>query len=145
MVLGYITNESGRFYVYVANRVELIRSMSTPEQWRYVETDLNPAELATRGVASSKLGEMIWLVGPEFLRKPERTHPTDETFALTASDREVRKAAFSARVNKYHEEEPDLGTERFEKFSCSAILRLVTPIEYPSFPSPSIGQFFIYL
>ena len=34
VVLGYITNESRRFYVYVANRVELIRSMSTPEQWR---------------------------------------------------------------------------------------------------------------
>ena len=34
VVFGYITNESRRFYVYVANRVELIRSMSTPEQWR---------------------------------------------------------------------------------------------------------------
>ena len=33
VVLGFITNESQRFYVYVANRVELIRSMSTPEQW----------------------------------------------------------------------------------------------------------------
>ena len=57
VVLVYITNESRRFYVYVANRVELIRSMSTPEQWRYVETDLNPADLATRGVPSSKLME----------------------------------------------------------------------------------------
>ena len=69
VVLGYITNESRRFYVYVANRVELIRSMSTPEQWRYVETDLNPADLATRRVPSSKLMEMNWLLGPEFLRK----------------------------------------------------------------------------
>ena len=36
VVLGYITNESRRFYVYVANRVELIRSMSTLEQWRLI-------------------------------------------------------------------------------------------------------------
>ena len=86
VVLGYITNESRRFYVYVANRVELIRSMSTPEQWRYVETDLNPADLAMRGVPSSKLIEPSWLVGPEFLCKPERTLPTNETFALVTSD-----------------------------------------------------------
>ena len=117
VVLGYITNESRRFYVYVANRVELIRSMSTPEQWRYVETDLNPADLATRGVPSSKLMETSWLVGPEFLREAERTLPTNETFALVASDPEVRKAVFSASVNTYEEEEPDLGAERFKKFS----------------------------
>lgn len=117
VVLGYITNESRRFYVYVANRVELIRSMSTPEQWRYVETDLNPADLATRGVPSRKLMETSWLVGPEFLREPERTPPTNETFALVASDPEVRKAVFSASVNTHEEEEPDLGAERFKKFS----------------------------
>ena len=117
VVLGYITNESRRFYVYVANRVELIRSMSTPEQWRYVETDLNPADLATRGVPSSKLMETSWLVGPEFLRKPERTLPTNEMFALVASDPEVRKAVFSASVSTQEEEEPDLGAERFKKFS----------------------------
>ena len=34
VVLGYIANESRRFYVYVANRVQIIRSLSTPEQWR---------------------------------------------------------------------------------------------------------------
>jgi len=50
VVLGYITNESRRFYVYVANRVQMIRSLSTPEQWRYVESERNPADLATRGV-----------------------------------------------------------------------------------------------
>ena len=39
VVLGYITNESRRFYVYVANRVELIRSMSTRnsgDMWRLI-------------------------------------------------------------------------------------------------------------
>ena len=61
--------------------------------------------------------ETSWLVGPEFLCKPVRTLPTNETFALSASDPEVRQAVFSARVNTYKEEEPDLGAERFEKFS----------------------------
>ena len=32
VVLGYITNETRRFYVYVSNRVERIRKSSSPEQ-----------------------------------------------------------------------------------------------------------------
>ena len=37
-VLGYITNESRRFYVYVSNRVERIRRSSAPhhDQCKYV-------------------------------------------------------------------------------------------------------------
>ncbi|XP_022808944.1 uncharacterized protein LOC111345925 [Stylophora pistillata] len=50
VVLGYITNESRRFYVYVSNRVERIRRASNPEQWRYVLTQQNPADPAARSV-----------------------------------------------------------------------------------------------
>ena len=100
--------------------------MSTPEQWTYVETDLNPADLAMRGVSSSKLMETSWLLGPEFLRKPERTLPINEVFALVASDPEVRKAVFGASVNTRKEEEPDLGAERFNKFpSLKSLQRAV--------------------
>ena len=56
-------------------------------------------------------------MGLEFLRKLKRTLPTNETFALSASDPEVRKAEFSASVNVQKKEEPDLGAERFQKFS----------------------------
>jgi len=48
VVLGYIQNESRRFYVYVANRVQIIRGISSPSQWRYVDTSKNPADLSTR-------------------------------------------------------------------------------------------------
>ena len=47
VVLGCIHNESRRFYVYVANRIEFIRKTSTPDQWKYVESANNPADLAT--------------------------------------------------------------------------------------------------
>ncbi|KAK0150328.1 hypothetical protein N1851_008573 [Merluccius polli] len=42
VVLGYISNDTRRFYVYVSNRVQRIRSYSRPEQWQYVSTDVNP-------------------------------------------------------------------------------------------------------
>ena len=35
VVLGYIENESGRFYVYVANSVQLFCKTTAPSQWRW--------------------------------------------------------------------------------------------------------------
>ncbi|KAI3354706.1 hypothetical protein L3Q82_019198 [Scortum barcoo] len=40
VVLGYINNESQRFYVYVHNHVSTYTS-THPEQWRYVPTEKN--------------------------------------------------------------------------------------------------------
>ncbi|XP_062619955.1 uncharacterized protein LOC134281515 [Saccostrea cucullata] len=47
VVLGYIFNESRRFHVYVANRVDRIRRTTPPSQWNFVATENNPADQAT--------------------------------------------------------------------------------------------------
>ena len=49
IVLGYIYNESKRFHVYVANRIQQIRSHTESTQWRYVNSQNNPADMASRG------------------------------------------------------------------------------------------------
>ena len=43
VVLGYINNETKRFYTYVANRVAHIRNFSKPSQWFYVRSETNHA------------------------------------------------------------------------------------------------------
>ncbi|XP_069110180.1 uncharacterized protein [Argopecten irradians] len=48
VVLGYIYNRSRRFYTYVSNRVARIHDFSEPDQWNYIQTDMNPADAATR-------------------------------------------------------------------------------------------------
>ena len=117
MVLRYIANESCRFYVYVASQVQIIRSLSTPEQWRYVESEHNPADLATPGVTPSKIMETSWLTGPDFLRKPESIPQADETIELSTSDPEVCNEVFSTKAKTTKERRLDLGAERFERFS----------------------------
>ncbi|XP_070547950.1 uncharacterized protein [Ptychodera flava] len=68
VVLGYINNESKRFHTYVANRVQQIRELTVPDQWRYVSTDVNPSDDASRGITARKLVEdSRWLTGPHFL------------------------------------------------------------------------------
>ena len=64
-VLHYLQNAKRRFPVFVANRVTTILNCSNVEQWRYVDSKSNPADLASRGVRSKQLlTENIWLQGP---------------------------------------------------------------------------------
>jgi transposase InsO family protein len=67
-VLHYIGNERKRWPVFVANRVRTIRDFSSPEQWKYVPGDLNPADEASRGLSvPTLLEDAMWLKGPPFL------------------------------------------------------------------------------
>jgi len=121
VVLGYIMNESKRFYVYVANRVQLIRSMSLPSQWRYIESEINPADLSTRGIPASKLQQSSWITGPDFL-KHRRQLPTLGNIEVSTSDPEVRREVKTTKTTLMAEDSI-LGTERFKRFSSFVSLQ----------------------
>ncbi len=131
VVLGYISNESKRFHVYVANRVHKIHKVSTTSQWRHVPTKENPADLTSRSVPASHLSSTFWFKGPDFLwqNDPSPTevieiYPSGQ-FPFDQDDPEVRKQANihatnvtdnpqdqATRSNGRH-----LGCERFSRFS----------------------------
>ena len=119
VVLGYIRNESRRFHIYVANRVEIIRKSSTPDQWRYVESCNNPADLATRGLRAKDLTESDWLNGPEFLRNVTVDAPTLDAnqVSLNADDPEVRKEVKSRTTSVKPRESGALREEVSKRFS----------------------------
>ena len=52
VVLWYIGNPSRRFHVYLANRIQDIHNRTNPEQWRYVKSDENPADAASRDLSA---------------------------------------------------------------------------------------------
>ena len=69
-VLSYVNNENKRFQTFVANRIATIHEASSPHQWRYVPSDQNPADDASRGLsANDLLNATRWINGPEFLWK----------------------------------------------------------------------------
>ena len=70
IVLGYINNEEKRFSRYVTNRVSVIHNLTNIEDWTYVQTDENPADIASRPCKPSELSKSIWLTGPDFLWVP---------------------------------------------------------------------------
>lgn len=72
IVLQYIKNMTKRFQkkkkTSVANRVAIIHDGSQPTQWRYVDSNSNPADDASRGLqAKDMLTKKGCLQGPEFL------------------------------------------------------------------------------
>jgi len=71
VVLGYIANESRRFHVFVANRVQEIQENTSVDQWKYVESKQNPADEASRSLKTQELLNSRLLTGPEFLWENE--------------------------------------------------------------------------
>lgn len=139
VVLGYICNESRRFFVYVHNRVQRIRQSTSPDQWNYVPTDQNPADLATRSVVASKLSSTIWFTGPSFLYKLPQTQER-EFFELVdpETDTEVRPhvTSFATQIDR------SLFSERFHRFSTrESLLKAVSFLihQVRSYTSSSIS------
>ena len=75
-VLRYIYNERTRFHVFVSNRLAIIHDGSSPQQWRYVSSHSNPADVASRGTHAALLkDDWTWLRGPDFLQEDESEWP----------------------------------------------------------------------
>ena len=88
-VLKYIQNQTTRLPVFVANRLAIIQDGSDENQWKYVPTEMNPADHASRGLSVSELfSKKEWLHGPEFLWKEESKWPSaaDHQESKEASD-----------------------------------------------------------
>ncbi|XP_072173968.1 uncharacterized protein [Diadema setosum] len=99
VVLGYTHNETKRFHMYVANRVERIRQTSRPEQWNYVASAENPADHASRGLTTEEMLASNWLTGPKFLWENE-IPPQDVTAEVSPDDVEVKSATVHATQAK---------------------------------------------
>ena len=101
VVLGYTGNESKRFHVFVANRVQRIKERTTQDQWHYVDTKSNPADDASRGIRMQELVDgSRWIHGPNFLWQSESQWPISSIdgakatqFELPPDDPEIKKAS----------------------------------------------------
>ena len=93
VILGYINSDAKRFKVYVANRVQQIRDHTSAAQWKYVETDSNPADYASRGMpVQAMINSSKWWYGPDFLwQLYDTTEAPEEDIIVAEDDSEVKK------------------------------------------------------
>ena len=114
-VLEYINNDARRFHIFVGNRVQEIRNKTSPEQWRYIGTKENPADVASRGSSVLELiDNRSWWNSPELLWKPDKDwNLTDVSSEIPADDPEVKRSSvLVTQVRK-----PWSVLERLEYFS----------------------------
>lgn len=101
-VIRYIRNTSSRFQTFVANRLAVIREGSVPDEWKYINTKRNPADLASRGMSANDILQgNHCITAPEFLSTTEGDWPetpgelSDE---INGDDPEVKKVKVSAVI-----------------------------------------------
>ncbi|XP_029112188.1 uncharacterized protein LOC114911891 [Scleropages formosus] len=126
VVLGYIHNTTKRFYVYVHNRIQLIRHSSKPEQWHYVPSEENPMDHISRFLPASCLAQTTWFFGPSFLRNtPGESKHTCERFDLIQPEKDIE---IRPEIKTYstHLMENILNPDCFQRFSSlHSLLRAV--------------------
>ena len=90
-VLHCIKSNTKRFPVFVANRLAIIEQNTELDCWRHVPSNLNHADLTSRGIRAHSSEMKKWLEGPEVLTKrPTNTlsnlTPTEENFVTLMTE-----------------------------------------------------------
>lgn len=70
-VLGWLQTPPYQLKIYVANRVVQILESTSPSEWNYIPSKLNPADCLSRGLTPRQLKtHSLYWHGPDFLRLP---------------------------------------------------------------------------
>ncbi|XP_033755752.1 uncharacterized protein LOC117338505 [Pecten maximus] len=117
VVLGYISNESRRFYVYVGNRVSKIRLFSKPTQWNFVPSECNPADVATRGLDALLLPDSSWILGPDI---KHRTSPDGYDLIDPDHDLEIRPEVNCLKMEQ-SEDMIDVPEKKVKQTDCGKV------------------------
>ena len=90
--VGFWIQGQSRYYKpFVAHRVGEIHEDSSPDQWRYVPTKLNPADQGTRGLSAEELAnDDSWWHGPLYLQKDETEWPDRKFGSAPQAQKEVK-------------------------------------------------------
>ena len=122
-VLRYIENKDKRFQTFVANCISAILEQSAAMQWRYVDTSLNPADEASRGMtADALINDRRWTRGPDFLYNSEQTWPQRpaDLGEISSDDPEVKRTAgsFVKKLDKLSDGFMDAVLKKFSSWTC---------------------------
>ena len=135
-VLWWIRGRSRQFKPFVANRVGEIQGYTNPDQWRYVPTELNPADFLSRGMkATDLIRNNAWWRGPDFLGEPEETWPINKNFVQPSWSAELKRSTSTLRKTKSKNEDSRFGDSLSSVFMSISVRRsqvLVDPNRYSS-------------
>ncbi|XP_070068068.1 uncharacterized protein [Drosophila takahashii] len=96
IVLAWLAKPACQWTTFVANRVTKITQSTEAANWAHVQSEHNPADLASRGVPLQDLiDNSLWWHGPTWLSKPRDQWPSQSTDLQVT---EVEKRPVKAHV-----------------------------------------------
>ncbi|GFX86109.1 uncharacterized protein TNCV_2341781 [Trichonephila clavipes] len=84
---------------FVNNRVQEIRRLTNPEDWKHTPGILNPADLPSRGCGVVELIASLWWEGSSWLNKPREEWPLSEACPDRAIIDSERKRTVASTIN----------------------------------------------
>ncbi|XP_039291673.1 uncharacterized protein LOC120353097 [Nilaparvata lugens] len=102
VAVSWIQSSPHRWARFVANRVSQVQEHLSTEQFRYVSTECNPADCASRGLFLNELiGNSLWWNGSDWLDKPlecwpHQTHGNDDENSIQI-ELEARKITLATQ------------------------------------------------
>lgn len=111
IVLAWIkTTNPSNLKQFVYNRVNEIHELTDNSSWRHVPTEMNPADMASRGASPGQLqNSTMWFNGPSFLKQNERDWPNVSLLYTELPELKVHTCIVSNemsfefnRFSKYH-------------------------------------------
>ncbi|CAD7001397.1 unnamed protein product, partial [Ceratitis capitata] len=121
IVLAWIRKPPCSWSTFVAHRVTKIVEKVGNKNWRHVDSESNPADLASRGLPAGELVDNpLWWQGPSWLQEDDTKWPVNEIEQLTTIE-EKRVHTHTSTVN----DSQDI-LNRFSNFSRA--LRVISYI-----------------
>ncbi len=119
-VMGWINSEARRYHQFVAFRIGEILESSNSKNWRWVPTEHNVADEATKSKIQKLDSSSRWFKGPKFLYDEENTWFAEETEHSTS---EELRSSFVMACRQG--QAPIVDVKRFSKWN-----RLVNTMAY---------------
>lgn len=121
-VLGWLQGDPGRWKTFVANRTRQITNTMPASGWRYVKSQDNPADSASRGLSVSQLRDhSLWWQGPTWLPTYNSDEEKNQAKYVTVAEIKSEK-----QVNNVIKQEKSIISELLIKHSSiSKISRIL--------------------
>jgi hypothetical protein len=75
-VIQYLQNSTARYSTFEANKIQHIQELSPVSSWHHLPSELNPTDLASRGLAMSEPVQVYrWIHCDKFLWGPKEEWP----------------------------------------------------------------------
>lgn len=92
IALCWIKKQPRKRKEYVSNRVAKIQIQTKGAQWHHVPTEMNPADMASRGISPSELvNNKLWWNGPCWMKERQPKWPNEPPAISTKEIMEVEK------------------------------------------------------